>query len=75
MIYTGNSYAKILENSVYTEKDIDPWIDISLSFNYLITENISAFINANNILSQGYEKYYNYPVQKLNLMAGVGFSF
>lgn len=75
LTYTGNSYAQILENKVLTSKDIDPWIDINLSLNYLITENISAFINVNNLLNQGYQKYYNYPVQKLNLLAGVGFSF
>lgn len=75
LMYVGNSYARIWENQAYVVKDIDPWIDLSLSLNYLITENISAFINANNILNQNYQYYYNYPVQKFNILAGVGFSF
>ncbi len=75
IMYKGNSYAKVWENNAFEEKDIDPWIDLSLSLNYLISDNISAFVNANNILNQGYQYFYNYPVQKFNIMAGVGFSF
>ena len=51
------------------------WLDLGLGAEYRINQRFSAFVKLNNLLNQGYEKWYNYPVQKLNVMVGIGFSF
>jgi outer membrane receptor protein involved in Fe transport len=51
------------------------WLDLGLGAEYRITDRFSAFLKLNNLLNQGYERWYNYPVQGLNVLAGVGFSF
>jgi hypothetical protein len=56
-------------------KKLDAWLDLGLGAEYRITERFSAFVKFNNLLNQGYQKWYNYPVQKFNFLAGVGFSF
>ena len=45
---------------------------------YGVIENVdgnSAFLNFNNIAAQRYKRWYNYPTQGLQAMAGVTFRF
>lgn len=75
IIASGPMYAKVYEQKQFVEKTIDSWVDLNLSFNYQITENFSTFLNVNNILNRNYQKWYNYPTQKFNVLAGIGFAF
>jgi len=56
-------------------ENLDAWLDLGLGAEYRITDRFSAFLKLNNLLNQGYQKWYNYPTQKFNFLAGVGFSF
>jgi hypothetical protein len=38
---------------------------------YRYSKRISAFIQLNNIASQRYQRWYNYPVQPIQVMGGV----
>ncbi|MBU2649552.1 MAG: hypothetical protein KKA81_01340 [Bacteroidetes bacterium] len=76
VVFTGPMYAKTINNKNEVEKEqINDWADLSLSFEYRITDSFSAFVNLNNVLNNGYMKWYNYPVQKFNLLAGLGYTF
>ncbi len=76
IIFTGPVYARIFDQQNNVEKEqIDAWADLNLSFEYRITESFSAFLNLNNILNNGYMKWYNYPVQQFNVLGGIGFAF
>jgi hypothetical protein len=71
----GTKYARTYaEGRVVTGK-FDGAFDLGLCFEYQINRMISAYIDANNILNQHYQRWYQYPVQGILLMAGVKLSF
>ncbi|MDX1350473.1 MAG: hypothetical protein R3279_09510 [Putridiphycobacter sp.] len=49
--------------------------DINLEAEYRYNKRISAFIQFNNIASQRYFRWYNYPVQRFQVLGGVTFGF
>jgi hypothetical protein len=77
MNFTANSgmYAKTYSGNEVRAELMKGWLDLGFGAEYRITERFSAFLKLNNLLNQGYERWYNYPVQRLNMLAGVGFSF
>ncbi len=71
----GSMYARTFSNGEVVAEQVDGWIDLGLGGEYRISRQFSAFLKLNNLLSQGYFRWYHYPVQKFNLLAGVGISF
>lgn len=71
----GPMYAKLYESGEVLSQKMNGWADLNLGFEYRITNSFSAFVNINNALNNGYFKWYNYPVQKINVLAGVSFAF
>ncbi|RMG81726.1 MAG: hypothetical protein D6707_04285 [Bacteroidetes bacterium] len=49
--------------------------DINLGLEYRYSKRLSAFLNINNIASVKYYQWENYPVQGLNILGGISFSF
>lgn len=49
--------------------------DVNLGIEYRYNKRISAFIQMNNIASQGYMRWYNAPVQRFQFLGGVTFRF
>lgn len=49
--------------------------DANLSVEYRYNKRISAFVQCNNIASQGYMRWYNAPVQRFQFLGGVTFRF
>lgn len=49
--------------------------DLNLGIEYRYNKRISAFVQFNNIASQGYQRWYNYPVQRFQFLGGVTFRF
>lgn len=54
---------------------IKGFADISLGAEYRYSKLLSGFINFNNILSQRYFRWYNYPSYRFNILLGVTYSF
>ncbi len=54
---------------------IKPFCDISFGVDYKFKNRYSAFIQANNLLNNRYQRWYNYPVYGLNAMAGLTVKF
>ncbi len=50
-------------------------VDINLGLEYRYTERMSAFFTINNLLSTRYQRWYNYPNQRILLLLGASFSF
>jgi hypothetical protein len=76
-IETGRK-AKVFESGENIEekngqyaKPLGPIIDINLGFEYRYNTRVSAFLQINNLASQRYYRWYNYPVQPIQIMAGV----
>jgi outer membrane receptor protein involved in Fe transport len=51
------------------------YFDANLNLGYRHNERITAFLKANNIANQAYEKWLNYPVQQLQLLLGASYKF
>ena len=71
----GKMYARTFENNQPASIAVDGWLDLGVGAEYRFSRQFSAFLNLNNLLNNGYYLWYQYPVQSLNLMAGIGFSF
>jgi hypothetical protein len=71
--YYGKRYA--FDNNTTNDIELDAFADINLGVDYLVNERLTIFVNGTNLLNQNYERFYNYPVQGIQVMAGVGFRF
>lgn len=49
--------------------------DLNLKIDYLFSNRFSAFIEANNIFSQKYQRYLYYSNKGINVLAGLTYSF
>ncbi|QDA62021.1 TonB-dependent receptor [Hymenobacter jejuensis] len=53
----------------------DSVVDLNLRGDYRFSENLSIFALGNNLLGRKYERFLNYPVKGINLLAGVTYDF
>ncbi|TRZ42727.1 TonB-dependent receptor [Robertkochia solimangrovi] len=58
-----------------TVVSIDGYFDINARLAYQVSKPLSAFIRANNIAGNEYDRWVNYPVQGLQIMAGASYKF
>jgi hypothetical protein len=50
-------------------------VDFNLGVSYRYNKRVTAFVQLNNLASQRYNNWYNYPVQPIQIMGGVSFRF
>jgi len=73
----GKSWAKVFapEAGSFESIQLDQWADISLGSTYKFNDQLHFFVDARNISAGRHYYWYNYPSQRLHVMAGAGFSF
>ncbi len=71
----GHRYARTFDKNEVVATKLGTAFDLNLGFDYRITEQLSAFVTVNNILNQNYQRWHQYPVQGIQAMLGVQFSF
>tara|TARA_R110002020_G_scaffold468158_2_gene692227 strand:+ start:143 stop:1897 length:1755 start_codon:yes stop_codon:yes gene_type:complete len=54
---------------------LDSYFDANAHLGYRINDQLSAFGRVNNILSDSYNKWLNFPVQGIQVMAGATYKF
>ena len=54
---------------------LDAYFDANLNVGYRHNERLTAFVKANNIANQAYNKWLNYPVQQLQVLLGASYKF
>ncbi len=59
----------------HREYTLDTAIDLNLRGNYDITGKLAVFGQLNNFGFQKYQRWLGYPVQSLNLLGGISYSF
>ena len=74
LYYYGKRHARIT-SGVMMDVELDSFFDINLGADYAITEKFSVFLSATNLLNSNYDRFYSYPVQGINVMAGVTLKF
>ncbi len=75
VIANGKSNAKFWDGIKYSETEISPWMDVSATAKYQFSKQLHFFIDARNLTAQRQYFWYNYPSQRINVIAGAGFSF
>jgi hypothetical protein len=79
--FEGRRMAVFYEDSLYQDikktfavaktEDLGLIADVNLGLEYRYNKRISAFIQFNNIASQPYRRWYNYPVQRFQVLGGI----
>ncbi len=59
----------------YKSFNLNTAFDMNVRGNYKITEKFSVFAQLNNFGFQQYQRWFGYPVQSLNFLAGVSYAF
>ena len=57
------------------EVTLDSYFDANAHLGYKITDQWSAYVKANNIANQDYQRYINFPVQGIQFLAGATYKF
>ncbi len=55
--------------------ELSPGIDLNVKADYFVSKQVSVFAKFENILSNDYQVYLNYPVRGFQAMGGVSWSF
>lgn len=72
---SGERFAQGNKSSLFQPIRLKPIADINVAVNYRITEQFSVFAQCNNLINNRYERFYNYPVQGFQLLAGIKLLF
>ncbi len=70
-----STLAKVTKEDGKLVKDLGLIIDGNIGAEFRYTERISGFLQINNVAAQQYFRWYNYPVQALQIMGGVTIRF
>ncbi|MCC1484103.1 TonB-dependent receptor [Winogradskyella immobilis] len=54
---------------------LDSYFDANAHVGYKVTDQLSAFVKANNIANQDYDRWLNFPVQGIQFLAGATYQF
>ncbi len=75
-IFVGQRYAVDNELLIVAQEiTLDGFFDLNLGLSYNITKDFSVWLSGTNLLNKNYQRYYNYPVQGLEIMGGIGLRF
>jgi outer membrane cobalamin receptor len=75
ILATGSKYARTYQDGIPVAEKIKGSFDLGAGFEYRINRMISVYADINNILNQNYQRWYEYPVQGILVMAGAKISF
>ncbi len=66
---------KALDSETTTVKELKPALDLNFKVDYFLSKQFSVFLKFNNLLSNQYQVYLNYPVRGFQAMGGISWSF
>jgi len=72
-IVQGGAKAFDVDNK--TTVVLDPAVDLNVKANYFLSKQFSVFLKGNNLLSNEYQLYLNYPVRGIQVMGGITWVF
>ncbi|MGK0386209.1 MAG: hypothetical protein ACI849_000818 [Patiriisocius sp.] len=78
LFYVGERKDKddnVVLGAVETIVTLDGYLDANIHLGYRLTERLSIFAKGSNLLGDNYQKWYNYPVQGIQVMGGATYAF
>lgn len=75
LFYIGSRFSDVkdLTNNEFIK--LNGTVDVNLGVEYRYNNKISFFLDLNNVGFVQFQRYYQYPTQRFNLIAGLTFSF
>jgi hypothetical protein len=67
--------SSVANPTTFKSFNLDTAFDLNVRGNYKITEKFSVFAQLNNFGFQKYQRWFGYPVQNFNFLAGVSYAF
>ena len=58
-----------------TPVTLDSYFDVNAHVGYKINDQLSVFAKGNNLFNQDYQRYLNFPVQGIQILAGATYQF
>ena len=65
----------ITDDDLIEVKTLDSYFDLNAHVGYKLNDQLSFFAKANNIFNQDYDRWLNFPVQGIQLLAGATYQF
>lgn len=65
----------LFDNAEVTRVTLDSYFDLNAHVGYKLNDQLSFFAKANNIFNQDYDRWLNFPVQGIQLLAGATYQF
>ena len=59
----------------YETNNLDSYFDANVHLGYHINDQLSVFAKANNLANEGYQRWQNFPVQRIQFLAGANYKF
>lgn len=81
LLYQGGRYAKVWDGVVdgqdfnFTAEKLKDVFDLRIGADYIVNDQITAFVLLDNVAHQKYHLFYNYPVTGIQFFAGVKLKF
>ncbi len=75
LIPSPYGYGYYYGSKIFKSYNLDTTFDMNVRGNYKITEKFSVFAQLNNFGFQKYQRWFGYPVQSFNFLAGVSYAF
>ncbi|MAP54583.1 TonB-dependent receptor [Altibacter sp.] len=80
LFYIGERMDRIIAYSPLvdpfpTEVTLEGYLDANVHVGYRVNERLAIFVKGSNLLSDNYEKWYNYPVQGIQGLLGATYKF
>ena len=65
----------VLVDATNTIVTLDGYVDANVHLGYRLSERLSIFLKGSNLLADNYEKWYNFPVQGIQVLGGATYKF
>jgi outer membrane receptor protein involved in Fe transport len=65
----------LILSSIKPTTTLGSYFDANLNVGYKYSNRLTAFLKANNIANQAYQKWLNFPVQQFQLVLGANYKF
>ncbi|MEO8934162.1 MAG: TonB-dependent receptor [Xanthomarina sp.] len=79
LFYVGERKDQIYTTTLPVEPfgttTLEGYFDANAHVGYHINDRLSVFVKANNIASQNYQRWLNYPVQSIQILGGATYKF
>jgi hypothetical protein len=73
--FIGQGGMKAFDRSLAKTVEIKPALDLNFKTDYFLSKQVSLFLKLNNLLSNEYQVYLNYPVRGFQAMGGITCTF